>query len=111
MSANIFANAQALFFGAKSEDLQGRAGTGLVTLKVDLQRFNAQLDAWEIIAVAGDAYTHTPGEITFGDETTEGLVARPASMADWHAAQSGDRIVYKTGEDADIVFVTINLVS
>lgn len=111
MAANIFANAQALFFGAKTEDLQGRAGTGLVTLNVNLQRFNTQVDGWETIAVAGDAYAHEPGEITFGDETTEGLVARPASMDDWHAAQSGDRIVYKTGEDADDVFVTINLVS
>lgn len=110
MAASIFANASALRFGAKSEDLQGRPGTGSVIFSVALQRYNTEDEWWAPIAQAGSVYARTPTEITFGDITTEGLAALPESIQDWQTAQAGDRIVLETGEDADITFATINLV-
>lgn len=108
MSADIFANAESLRFGAKTEDLQGVGSS--VTLYVALQRYDEGDEYWSLVAGAGDVNGHTPSEITFGDVTIEGLAAQPESISQWQSAQAGDRIIFNTGRDADVTFATINLV-
>lgn len=110
MPASVIANAQSLRFGAKAEDLLTQRGTNKKTLVVYLQEWNESYEDWVPLGVAG-MKSAVPEEITFGDVTFEGLDVLPDNIQDWHAAQAGHRLAFRTTEFEDeIYFAVINLV-